>query len=142
MICESSFIKSKCVFWWKTAKTSKTVTRKFWEKFSFASFNWLKRNREPVDSVRNSMMKFFIVSIDWEFLSIDRILFSIDRTGIENQSNKAVALWWISSFFDRSRKRFDRSKALNFEFSLAFWLSVKTLIKGKVVCDEITHDSI
>ena len=134
LICESLFIKSKGVFWWKIVKTSKAVTRKFWEKFSFVSFDqsripfnwsnvffdWSKRNREPIDSGRNTMMKFFIVSIDWEFLSIDRILFSIDRTGIENQSNKAVALWWISSFFDRSRKKFDQLKALNFEFSLTF----------------------
>ena len=142
MIYESSFIKSKCVFWWNIAKTPKTVTRKFWEKFSFASFNWLKRNREPVDSGRNSMMKFSIVSIDRESLLINRMFFSTDRTGIENPSNEAVALWWISSFFDQSRKRFNWSNALNFEFSLAFWLSVKTLIKGRVVCDEITHVSI
>ena len=109
---ESSFIKSKGVFWWKIAKMSKTVTKKFWEKFSFASFDqsripfdwsnvlfdWSKRNREPINSSRNSMKKFFIVSIDREFLSIDRI-------GIENRPNKAMALWWISSFFRLIEKK-------------------------------------
>ena len=148
--------KIKRCFLWKTGKTSKTVTRKFWEKFSFASFdrsripfdrsnvlfNWSKRNREPIDSGRNSMMKFFIVSINWEFLSIDECYFrSIKQESRINQMRQWLCDEFLH-FFDRSRKRFDQSKALNFEFSLAFWLSVKTLIKGKVVCDEITHDSI
>ena len=137
MICESSFIKSKGVFWWKIVKTSKAVTKKFWEKFSFVSFdqlripfNWLnvffhwsKRNREPIDLGRNTMMKFFIVSIDWEFLSIDRILFSIDRTGIENQSNKAVALWWISSFFRSIDKQVRSTEGTE------FWIFTCFLIK-------------
>ena len=70
------------------------------------------------------------------------MLISNDRTGIENRLNEAVAFWWISSFFDRSRNRFDWLKALNFEFSLAFWLSVKTMIKSKVMCEEISHGSI
>ena len=88
------------------------------------------------------MMKFIIVSIDREFPLIDQMLILINRIGIENQSNEAEALWWISSFFDQSKNRFDWSKAPNFEFSLAFWLSVKTLIKSKVMYGEITHGSI
>ena len=137
MICESSFIKSKGVFWWKIVKTSKAVTRKFWEKFNFASFNqlripfdwsnvlfdWSKRNQEPIDLGRNTMMKFFIVSIDREFLSIDRMLFSIDRTGIENRSNKAVALWWISSFFQSIEKKVWPIKGTE------FWIFTCFLIK-------------
>ena len=134
MICESSFIKSKGVFWWKIVKTSKAVTRKFWKNLVFASFDrsiipfnrsnvlfdWSKRNWESIEPGRNFMMKFFIVSIDWEFLSIDRMLILIDRIGIKNQSNEAEALWWISWFFDRSKNRFDRSKALNFEIFTCF----------------------
>ena len=70
-----------------------------WEFFSIDRmflFDWSKRNREPIDSGRNFMMKFFIVSIDREFLTINQMLFSINRTRIENQSNELVALWWIS----------------------------------------------
>ena len=120
---------------------------KIMKKFSYASFDrlripfnrlnvlfdWSTRNREPIDSSRNSMMKFFIVLIDQEFLLIDRMLILIDRTGIENQSNEVESLWWISSFFDRSSNRFDWLKALNFWIFTCFWLSVKTLIKSKVM---------
>ena len=69
----------RCFWSKKTMKMSKTITWKFWEKFSFASFDqsrilfnrlnvpfdWLKRNWEPIESGRNSMLKFFIVLIDW-----------------------------------------------------------------------------
>ena len=147
------------------------------EKFNYASFNrlrisfyqsnvlfdWSKRNRESIELGRNFMMKFFIVLIDWEFLSIDRMLISIDWTRIENQLNDAEALWWIYSFFDRSNVNFDQSNrnresidrgrnfAMNFfiflidrekvrpiedtEFWIftCFWLSVKTLIKSKAM---------
>ena len=112
------------------------------EKFSYASFenvlfDWSRRNQELINSVRNSMMKFFIVSIDREFLPINWMLFSI-----ENQSNKAEALWWISSFvIDQVIGLADR-RCWILNFHLPFWLSVKTLIKGKVMCDEITHGSI
>ena len=133
MICKSSLIKSKGILI-ENNEDVKNGSWKILKKFRYASFdrlripfdrsnvifNWSKRNREPINSSRNSMMKFFIVSIDQEFLSIDWMLILIDWTGIENQSNEAEALWWISSFFDRSSNRFDRSKALNFEFSLVF----------------------
>ena len=139
--------KIKRCFWWKIAKTVKNSWWKILKKFNYMSFdrsgipfsrsnvlfNWSKRNRESIESSRNSMLKFFIVSIDREFLSIDWMLISINRTGIENQSNEVEPLWWISSFFDRSSNRLDQSKALNFEFSLVFWLSVKTLIKSKAM---------
>ena len=129
--------KIKRCFLWKTGKTSKTVTRKFWEKFSFASFdrsripfdrsnvifNWSKRNREPIDSGRNSMMKFFIVSINWEFLSIDWMLFSINQTGIKNRSNEAVTLWWISSFFRSIEKKVRPIEGIE------FWIFTCFLIK-------------
>ena len=69
------------------------------------------------------------LSIDREFLSIAQMYFLIDRIGIENQSHEAKVFWWISLFFDWSINRLDRSKALNFEFSLAFWLSVKNFDK-------------
>ena len=132
MIYKSSFIKSK-VFLMENGKNYQKRLLKIFEKFSYASFDWSripfdwsnvlfdwsKRNRGSIESGRNSMMKFFIVSIDREFLPIDQMLFSIVRTRIENQSNKAEALWWISSFFNRSSNRFDQSKVLNFEFSLA-----------------------
>ena len=137
MICKFSLIKSKGVFNGRTMKMSKTVTKIFWEKFNFCKFgsiknsfqsiecsfdwfDWSKRNWEPIDLGRNSMMKFFIVLIDGEFLSIDRIFFSVDWIRIENKSNETITLWCISSFFCQSRKIFDRSKALNFEFSLVF----------------------
>ena len=139
--------KFKRCFWWKIAKNCQKWLLENSEKFSYASFDWsgipfdrsnvhfdwLKRNQEPIESGRNSMMKFFIVSIDQEFFSINQILISIDPTRIENQSNDVESLWWISSFFDQPSNRFDRSKALNFEFSLAFGLSVKTLIKSKAM---------
>ena len=127
----------RCFFLWKTGKTSKTVTQKFWEKFSFASFdrsripfdrlnvlfNWSKRNRESIDSSRNSMMKFFIVSINWEFLSIDWMLFSINQTGIKNRSNEAVTLWWISSFFRSIEKKVRPIEGIE------FWIFTCFLIK-------------
>ena len=129
--------KIKRCFLWKTGKTSKTVTRKFWENFSFASFdrsripfdrsnvifNWSKRNREPIDWGRNSMMKFFIVSINWEFLSIDWMLFSINQTGIKNRSNEAVTLWWISSFFRSIEKKVRPIEGIE------FWIFTCFLIK-------------
>ena len=37
------------------------------------------------------------VSIDREFLSIDRMYFLIDWRGIENWSSQVEALWWNSS---------------------------------------------
>ena len=131
------FHKSKRCFWWKIAKTSKTVTKKLWKNFSFASFNrsripfdrsnvlfdWSKRNLELIDLGRNSMMKFFIVSIDREFLSIDRMLFSIDWTGIKNWSNEVVALWWISSFFRSIKKKVQPIKGTK------FWIFTCFLIK-------------
>ena len=114
---------------------------KILKKFSYASFDrlripfdrlnvlfdWSKRNRQLIDLSRNSMMKFFVVSIDREFLSIDRMLILIDRTGIKNQSNEAEPLWWISSFFDQSSNRFE------FLIFTCFCLSVKTLIKSKAM---------
>ena len=134
MICKSLFIKSKGVFdgrkQWRCQKwfleNSKNFSYTSFDRSgipfdrSNVLFDRLKRNRELIESGRSSMMKFFIVSIDWEFLSTDRMLISIDWIGVENQSNEAEPLRWISSFFDRSRNRFDRSKALNFEFSLVF----------------------
>ena len=137
MICKSSLIKSKGVFdgrkQWRCQKPflenfEKIQLCEFWSiensfqsiECSFDWFDWLKRNREPINSGRNSMMKFFIVSIDGEFLSIDRIFFSIDWIRIKNPSNETVTSWCISSFFYQSRKIFNRSKALNFEFSLVF----------------------
>ena len=100
--------KIKRCFWWKIAKTVKNGCWKILEKFNYISFdrsNVLfdrsKRNQEPIESGRNSMMKFFVVSIDWEFLSIDQMLISIDQTGIKNHSNEAETLWWISSFFNQ-----------------------------------------
>ena len=129
MICESSFIKSKGVFWWKIVKMSKAVTRKFWEKFNFASFNrlripfdWSKRNQEPIDLGRNTMMKFFIVSIDREFLSINRMLFSIDRTGIENRSNKSgfVMNFFIFRSIEKKGRLIEGTK---------FWIFTCFLIK-------------
>ena len=139
--------KIKRCFWWKIAKIVKNGWWKILKKLSYMSFdrlgipfdssnvlfNWSKRNRKPIESGRNSMMKFFTVLIDQEFLSTDRMLISINRTGIENQSNDAEPLWWISSFFDWSSNRFDQSKALNFEFSLVFWLNFETLIKSKAM---------
>ena len=134
MICKSSFIKSKGVFdgskQWRCQKRFLENTK----KFSYTSFDRLgipfnrsnvlfdqsKRNWEPIESGRSSMMKFFIVSIDREFLLTNRMLISIDRIRIENQSNEAEPLWWISSFFDQLSNRFDRLKALNFEFSFVF----------------------
>ena len=80
-------------------------------------------------------------SIENSFRSIECYFRSIKQESRIDQMRQWLCDEFLH-FFDRSRKRFDQSKALNFEFSLAFWLSVKTLIKGKVVCDEITHDSI
>ena len=133
MICKSSLIKSKGVLI-ENNEDVKNGSGKILKKFSYASFdrsripfdrsnvlfNWSKRNREPINSSRNSMMKFFIVSIDQEFLLTNRMLISIDRIGIKNQSNEVEALRWISSFFRSIEKRFDRSKTPNFEFSLVF----------------------
>ena len=70
-----------------------------------------------------------------------RILFDWSNV-LFDRSNRNWVVMYFFIFFDWSWKRFDRLKVLNFEFSLAFWLSVKTLIKGKVVFDEITHVSI
>ena len=131
------FHKSKRCFWWKIAKTSKTVTKKLWKNFSFASFNrsripfdrsnvlfdWSKRNLELIDLGRNSMMKFFIVSINWEFLSIDWMLFSINQTGIINRSNEAMTLWWISSFFRLIEKKVRPIEGIE------FWIFTCFLIK-------------
>ena len=80
-------------------------------------------------------------SIENSFRSIECYFRSIKQESRIDQMRQWLCDEFLH-FFDRLRKRFDQSKALNFEFSLAFWLSVKTLTKGKVVCDEITHDSI
>ena len=67
--------------------------------------------------LKNSVMQ---VLIDREFFSTNWMYFSIDWIGFENQSSEEEAKWWISSFFDRSSKRFDWLKAMNFEFWIVF----------------------
>ena len=135
MIYKSSFIKSKGVF---DGRKQWRCQKRFLENsknFSYTSFDRMgipfdrlnvlldrsKRNWEPIKLGRSSTMKFFIVSINREFLSADRMLISISQIGIKNQSNEAEPLWWISSFFGQSSNRFNRSKALNFKFSLVFY---------------------
>ena len=133
MIYKSSFIKSK-VFLMENGKNYQKRLLKIFEKFSYASFDWSripfdwsnvlfdwsKRNRGSIESGRNSMMKFFIVSIDREFLSFNRILFSIDR--IESRINWTRQ--WLSNEFlhfliDREIGSIDR-RHWNLNFHLPF----------------------
>ena len=121
---------------------SKKVTKKTWKNFSFTSlnrsrisFDWSNRNREPIDSGRDFVMNFFKFSINREFLLIDRMFFLIDRKRIENRSSHLETSWWISLVFQLIEKYFHPIKRTIFEISL----SVKTLMKCKAMCDEITH---
>ena len=64
----------------KPLQTFRAVTRKFYRKFSFSSFDrsntlfdWWSRNWIAIESSRDSRIIFLIILIDWAKVRIDRI---------------------------------------------------------------------
>ena len=137
-------------------KLSKMVVGKFW-KIQLCEFRLIGNSFRSIectfrlieeesrtDRVRQKLYDEILHCLDRSRIPFDRsnVIFNRLNRNQELIERGSGFVMNFFIFFDWSRKRFNRSKALNFQFSLAFWLSVKTLIKGKVVCDEITHDSI
>ena len=79
-------------------------------------WNFFNLSEQPLEKF---CRKFnFRISIDRKVLSINRLLFSIDRTGIDQRSNQAEAPRFFLYHFNQSSQSFDRSKMLNPKFSL------------------------
>ena len=141
--------KIKRCFWWKNNEEVKNGYQKILRKIQFCKFGLIE------NSFRSIKCSFRLIEEEsrtgrFRLKLYDEILHCLDQLRILfdwsnvlfDWSNRNWVVMYFFIFFDRSWKRFDRLKVLNFEFSLAFWLSVKTLIKDKVVFDEITHVSI
>ena len=80
------------------------------------AWNFFNLSEQPLEKF---CRKFnFRISIDRKVLSINRLLFSIDRTGIDQRSNQAEAPRFFLYHFNQSSQSFDRSKMLNPKFSL------------------------
>ena len=136
---------------------SKTVSKKILRKIQFYEFGLIEnsfrsiecflrliKEESRIDQFRQKLYDEILQCLDQLRIPFNRFNVLFDWSNSNQESiewdNDFVMYFFI--FFDRLRKRFNRSKALNFEFFFCFWLSVKTLIKNKVMCDEITHNSI